>query len=138
MSCQNTFHHQHPSTCNCPPSPTPPWARPVQSPQVQIITGDDTIDLTKDTTYLDSVTPKDPLDPTTPYTVTLPNGNSLRQFKRIYIKDTNISPATTAIFLMTGNISSYSTLKFDAVGISAILEWTGTKWTIISGNAEPN
>lgn len=45
----------HPKSSNTPPSPQPPWQRAQQSPLVQVITENDTVNIDMDTTYLSSV-----------------------------------------------------------------------------------
>lgn len=120
-----------PATSNCPPSPTPPWSRPVQSPATQTITGDDNISLTMDVTYLDSTTVG-----AAPYEVTLPDGNYKRQMKRIYIPGKN--QATTAEFRVTSpNFVGFTSLLFNSIGTSAVLEWDGSAYHLIGGNALP-
>lgn len=113
-----------------PPSPQAPWQRPVQSPAVQTITGDDAIDLVKDTTYLVQETPKVGADF---YSVTLPDGNHRRQFKRIYIPAENIP--NTAEFKLTGTFAGFDFLMFNNAAFSAVLEWDGSGWQFIGGNA---
>lgn len=119
-----------------PPSPTPPWARPVQSPSIQYLYDDtsvgDEITLNEDTTYLVSTTPKDPLDLDVPYELLLPDGTYPRQTKRIYVQKTN--SLTTAKWQVTGTIVGCTSLVFDTIGWSAVLEWDGSGWQQVGGN----
>jgi hypothetical protein len=118
-----------------PPSPTPPWAREVQSPQTQTITGDGAISLTVDVTYLQQANPKDPQNLDTPYALTLPSGNYLRQNKRIFVPGSLSS--TTAPFQVAGTFTGFGSLLFNRQGWSAVLEWDGSGWSLIGGNALP-
>lgn len=132
MSCHDHNHH---SSCDCsnacPPSPIPPWNRPVQSPQTQTLYGDGDVSLMSDVTYLDQVTPK---NGSQFYSIALPDGNYLRQIKRVYVKDSNQN--TTFPFQMSGHFVGFSALRFNNVAWSAVLEWGGSAWYLISGNCE--
>jgi len=97
------------------------------------LTGDGNISLTEDVTYLISDTPKDAGDLSVPYAVVLPDGNSLRQTKRIYVKKDN--SLTTAKFQVAGNFIGCTYINFDTIGWSAVLEWVGDGWTMVGGNA---
>lgn len=121
-----------PPACNCPPSPIPPWHRPVQSGRVQTIKGTGSVDLMSDTTLLVATVN----NPPKPISVTLPNGNFQRQMKRIYIPGDQI--ANSESFNVTGKYAGYDTLTFNQLGFSAVLEWDGATWQIIGGNATPN
>jgi hypothetical protein len=88
-----------------------------------------------DTTYLVSNTPKDPANPQVPYLVVLPTGLYKRQIKRIYIP-TDCVP-TTPKFQVQGIFNHAIGYLFDAVGTSAVLEWDGSGWQLIGGNAAP-
>lgn len=126
-------------SCNtCPPSPIPPWHRPVQSPVVQTLNEDlvaDGISMNVDVTYLDSIVPLDAGDLSAAYQVALPNGNYQRQIKRIFVVAANA--LTTAAFEVTGTFVGFSKLRFftDENGMSAVLEWDGAGWHVIGGNA---
>ena len=48
------WNYNRPKSSNCPPSPTPPWTRAQQSPLVQVITQNDTVNIDMDTTFLSS------------------------------------------------------------------------------------
>lgn len=131
-----TCRHQEPA-CNCPPSPEPPWARAVQSPQTQLLGGAGVVSLTVDVTYL-SQTAINPQDQSGngPYAVTLPNGNYKRQYKRIFVVAGNA--ATTATFTVTGTFVGFTSLTFNTLAWSAMLEWDGAGWQWIGGNAVIN
>lgn len=124
-------------SCNCPPSPIPPWSRPVQSPLTQTIFGADTVILTMDTTYLRQAAVTGPNNtPQGPFAVAMPDGNYLRQFKRIYIPSDAI--ATTATFNLSGHFAGFTSLTFNTIAQSAVLEWDGAAWQLIGGNALHN
>ena len=112
-----------------PPSPLPPWHRPIQTPVVQIIYGDDTINLGVDVTYLE----KTVSNPSVPVVVTLPDGNFLRQYHRILIAGHLL--ATSETFEVSGTFTGLTSLTFNSVGHSALLEWDGGGWTMLGGNA---
>lgn len=123
---------------NTIPSPTPPWHRPVQSPDVQTMNGenyDNVIGLNYDTTYLDTDKPKDSNDLNVAHEATLPDGNYKRQIKRIYIPKGKEN--TTALWSVTGTFVGFTSLKFNTLGRAAVLEWDGAGWHLIGGNAEP-
>lgn len=125
-------HHHENTTC---PSPVPPFHRDTQSPQTQTLMGDGAISLTMDTTYLVQDAPKDPQNPDTPYALTLANGSFKRQVKRIYVPNANAD--TTAKFEVSGTFVGSATLLFSPIGWSAVLEWDGSGWHLVGGNAEP-
>lgn len=121
-----------PPACNCPPSPTPPWSRPTQSPLNQMLV--DTavpIVLDPDITYLNqSQSQSAPIN----NAMVLPNGNYLKQMKRIYIPGSAI--ATTATWILSGTFAGgFGHLTFNTIGTAAWLEWDGTSWQLIGGNA---
>jgi hypothetical protein len=93
----------------------------------ETISGDGTINLNVDTTYLDKTAGG-------PYTVVLPNGNHRRQIKRIYVPGG--SQPTTATFNVTGLFVGFTSLQFTTIATSAVLEWDGAKWQSIGGNAD--
>lgn len=115
---------------NIPPSPQAPWQRPIQSPSVQTLGGDGAIDLVPDTTYLVQETPK---VGASFYSLTLPNGNHRRQFKRIYVPSEHVP--NTAPFKLTGAFAGFDFLMFNNEAFSAVLEWDGSGWQFIGGNA---
>jgi hypothetical protein len=83
-----------------------------------------------DVTYLDQTTG----GPDGPYHLVLPDGTFQRQIKRIYVKGTN--KLTTAWFqLSSANFMGFGYLLFTTTAWSAVLEWDGTKWHMIGGNA---
>lgn len=115
------------------PSPTPPWARPVVSPNTETLAGTGTIGLVYDTTYLNQTAPADLTDETVGYALVLPDGNYLRQIKRIYVPKGNEN--TTAVFTVAGTFVGFSTLIFNKLARAAVLEWDGAGWHLIGGNA---
>ena len=118
------------------PSPTPPWHRPVQSPNVETFTEDndgDVLSLTMDVTYLNTNVLK--TDPAAPYLAVLPDGNYLRQMKRIHIPKAR--ETDTVPWKVTGTFVGFGWLVFNHIGRSAVLEWVGEAWTLIGGNAAP-
>lgn len=130
-----------PPPCNtCPPSPTPPWHRPVQSPNTQEInesTVSGGISLNTDVTYLHSEVPLSAGDLSLAYQVALPDGNYKRQIHRIMVRGDVV--LTTAAFEVTSaKIVGASKLRFSniAKGMNAVIEWDGYKWHVIGGNAE--
>jgi len=118
---------------NIVPSPTPPWHRPVQSPNTETLTSDGTISLNTDVTYLETDVLK--TDPADPYVAVLPNGNYLRQIKRIYVP--KAFENSTAPWRLTGTFVGFLQLLFDNIGRAAVLEWDGEGWHLIGGNATP-
>lgn len=141
MSCNcnngvyNPFCHEHrPCPTSTAPAPQPPWARPIQSPVEQTLNGGGNIDLSTDATYLRQSTPN-PAANNPPYPIVIPNGNYLRQQKRIMIvKDAN---GVSAPFTLTGTFDTFVSLAFTPIGTNATLEWNGVAWTMLAGNAEP-
>jgi len=126
---------EYPSTNNMQaPAPLPPWLRPVVSSDINIITGNDTINLGCDTTYLEQATPN---AGGVPYVVVLPNGIFLRQIIRIYIPG-NFVTGGTASFKVTGTLVGTNSLVFNSAATSAVLEWDATGWQLIGGNAQPS
>jgi hypothetical protein len=113
------------------PSPVPPWQRPVQSPNVQTLTGAGDIALVFDVTYLDKQLEAE----TEPYAVVLPDGNLKRQSKRIYIPKGNVG--NSAEFSVSGTFVGFASLLFNNISTSAILEWDGAGWHLAGGNADP-
>ncbi len=66
--------------------------------------------------------------------VTLPAGNSLKQMKRIYIPTANV--ANTRTFVVSGTYAGgFTNLTFNALGTYALLEWDGSGWQMVGGNA---
>lgn len=114
---------------NCPPSPLPPWSRPTQSPLSQVI-NDNTVAqilLDPDITYLNQAG-------NATNNLALPNGNFLKQMKRIYVNSALI--ASTVTWIVSGTFAGgFTKLQFDRVGYSGFLEWDGAAWQWIGGNA---
>ena len=108
----------------------PPWERTVKTPLCQIIGEDGTAILGHSTTYLSSTTPAESGDP---YSIVLPDGNYRRQIKEFFIPGANLPG--TAQFVVTGTFAGFSSLLFDSIGTSAVLEWDGSAWHLIGGNA---
>lgn len=115
------------------PAPIPPWSRPVQSPDVQTLTGPGAIDLGPDVTYLNQLTPN---AGGTPYPLTIPNGNYQRQMKRIFILGSTVP--NTAEFQLFGQFANSNSLLFNNEATEAVLEWDGTAWHLIGGTAQPS
>ena len=113
--------------CNCPPSPTPPWAREPHRISRQVLTDAGTIDITKQITLLEQTVASDP-----PYAVALPDGTYVGQSKQIMIPADTV--AASATWLVTGTFIGYTQLQFDPDGHNALLFWDGTGWTLL-GNA---
>lgn len=114
--------------CNCPPSPIPPWDRAVQSPLIDTLVQNGTLLLDPDVSYLVAALPNGP------FAVVLPNGNYLKQMKRIYVPAT--SAANSATWVVSGTFSAgYTTLMFNSLGLSAFLEWDGGGWQYLGGSA---
>lgn len=121
------------SNSNIPPSPVPPWARPVQSPVVETLTEDNsgaTISLTTDLTYLKSEVIGDE-----PYSAVLPDGKYKRQEKTLMIPAEIL--ATAADWLVTGAFADATGYKFTRIGPLARFLWDGDAWFLVGGNAEP-
>lgn len=112
-----------------PPSPLPPWCRAPLSPNTQMLTGAGAITLTEDTTYLNATLGG-------PFAITLPDGSYKRQYKSIYVLGTNA--LTTATFNLTGTLVGASSLTFNRLAFNAVLQWDGTAWHMIGGNAVVN
>lgn len=105
----------------------PPWER-VGTPGIQTITGNGQISLVADVTHLNQSTPSaDGGD----YQVTLPNGTTPRQIKRVYV-----TQSASAHFTVSGQFANGGSLRFYDIAQSAVLEWDGTNWHLIGGNAE--
>lgn len=121
-----------PPACNCPPSPTPPWARESQSPLMQTLF-DSAVPLRLDpnTCYLSQTQ-----DPTAPINnaMVLPNGNFPKQSMSIFVNSAIL--ATTATWTFAGAFAGgYTKLVFDSIGYSALLFWDGAAWQLTGGNA---
>ncbi len=120
---------------NIIPSPLPPWHRPITSPNTETFTEDNdggTLSLTADVSYLNTIVAK---DADADYEAVLPDGNYQRQIKRIFIP--KAIESTTKTWSVSGTFVGFATLKFDTTGRSAVLEWDGTGWHLIGGNAQP-
>lgn len=119
-----------PPACNCPPSPTPPWARESMSPLTQVLF-DSAVPLTLDpqTTILNQ-TQSDPIN----NLMVLPNGAFTKQSKSIYVLASILS--TTATWTFSGIFAGgYTKLVFNNLGYNALLFWDGTAWQLTGGNA---
>jgi hypothetical protein len=115
------------------PSPIPPWDRSIQSPLTQTLTGEGIVDLTKDVTYLNSQVHQ---TGDVPYAVDLPDGDFPRRIHRIFIFGAALP--FTASFRVSGNFAgAINFLNFSSIATSAMLEWDGTCWQLIGGNAQP-
>jgi hypothetical protein len=131
LNADGTYSVAVPKSCSCPPSPTPPWARAIQSPLTQVITQADTVNLTVLTTFFNAALS----DPAAPVAVTLPDGNYVQQEKRLMIAGDKL--ATTEKFIVTGTFAGgYTKLVFNGIGFNAVLVWDSSAWTIMGGNAE--
>jgi hypothetical protein len=122
-----------PPACNCPPSPTPPWARESQSPQVDW--------------HYDASIPQLSLDPQMTIlsqtqssgapinnAMVLPNGSFVKQSKSIYIDSSVLT--TTATWTVAGIFAGgFTKLVFNTLGYSALMFWDGTSWQLTGGNA---
>lgn len=115
-----------------PPSPTPPWSRPVRTPAKQVIFEDDTISLESDTTYFE----KEIGDPSAPLSVVMPDGNYLGQNKKLLI--TEDKRPTTETINISGNFAGINSLTLNTIGFNAVLEWDGAAWHLLAGNAVAN
>ena len=114
------------------PAPRGPWSREVQSPLAQTLY-DASVALQLDpmNTYLSAGTPNG----TVTYNLTMPPGNYAQQVKRIYIPTSAI--LGTATWIITGTFAGgFTTLTFNATGFSAWLEWDGSGWHLVAGNAQ--
>lgn len=122
-----------PPACNCPPSPQPPWSRPVQSPRNQMLS-DTAVPLVLDPNiaYLNQTqTSGAPIT----NNMAMPNGNFLRQ--RITIMVLGNILAATATWIFSGNfVNGFTQLTFNSLGYNAELEWDGNFWQLMSGNAQ--
>ena len=136
--CNNINPNLHLPNAQLCPSPTPPWHRPTVSPLTNSIYGDGPISLTADTTYLNSKEIKMVDGVETPYVVTLPNGNHRRQTIQIFIETANLANQETAQFNVTGTFAGFTSLTFNSVNFSAVLEWSGSHWVLVGGNALAN
>lgn len=119
-----------------PPSSTPPWARPVMSPNSETLTVSGPISLTVDPTFLE----RQVASPSVPQSMTLPNGNYIGQTKTIIIPGNWLTgpngPSET--FNIAGIFAGYSSLTLDVNGFIAILFWDGSSWSLAGGNAVNN
>lgn len=122
------------SNNTCPPSPIPPWHRPVVSPITDTLVEDGFISLQTATTFLNQTADKDVEDPTVAYTATLADGNYIQQRKMIQIPAAAVE--STALWRVTGNFVGFVSLLFNKLGHSAELIWDGAGWHFNGGNAE--
>lgn len=120
-----------------PPSPIPPWHRPVVSPVTQTLLDGGVISLNVNTTYLNQTTPKNPEDLAEAYECSLADGNYPQQRKTIQIWPAAVS--TTAVWRVTGNFVDAVALRFDKLGQACDLIWAGDaeggSWSVLGGNA---
>jgi hypothetical protein len=125
--CNNTSDCTTPTpACNCPPSPTPPWAREPYRVSTETLTDSGAIDISKPITYLQQSVGGS-------YTLTLANGTWRGQEKRIFIPD-NYLQYEDVEWNLTGTIAGYDSIKFNHEGFSAVLHWDGEAWQITGGN----
>jgi hypothetical protein len=115
------------------PAPLAPYERLVQSPLANII-GDASIiniPLSPEVTYLQGAATAAPGGT---YALTLPPGNTQQLFKRIYIPGALV--VGTATWVITGTFAGgFTKLTFNALATSAVLEWDGSSYQLIGGNA---
>jgi hypothetical protein len=118
-----------------PPSQIPPWKRPLLTPQIQTVTGNATLSINYPYTQLIQATP--PTSPATGYVVTLPGGAYVGQTLVIFIPGTSIS--TTANFILLGTFAGgNASYRFNNAAYMAVLQWDGTSFQLIGGNAQPS
>lgn len=121
---------------SCPPSPLPPWHRKVVNSEIDVetLTGDGTISLDVTVTLLNQTTPKDGVP--TPFDVVLPDVDAdcaSPITKEIYIPKS--VEDITAPFRVTGTLTGFTSILFNATGQSAVLRWVAGSWVLIGGNA---
>lgn len=142
MSCNNSWYNTawgRANHCDCRvpvPSVSPPWSRPTVSPQIQYLFDSGVVVLTCVTTYLTQATPADPDNLDTPYALTIADGNYRQQRKEIFIPGDFV--ATTAPWNLTGTFGGFTSITFNTLGTSAILNWDGSAWQLVGGNAQVN
>ena len=127
MSCSNESEESA-SCSNIPPSPIPPWHRANTSPGTQTLTLAGEIDLSKFTTFLNS-------NSASPIALTLGNGTYLQQRKSLMVPKSRLDDGDSATWTIAGAFSGFTSLKIDKVGYNAELQWDGTGWQLIGGNA---
>lgn len=87
--------------------------------------------LDPDVTYLNQTSPDSPLITNN---MVLPNGNNVNQTKRILVSSATI--LTSATWVFAGAFAGgFTKLQFDRVGYNALLQWDGSGWQLLSGNA---
>lgn len=110
-----------------PPSPLPPFHRPVVRLSTGSLTGSGTVTLDKECTYLENVTRVVP-----PYEVTLPDGRWNRERHELHIPRTNVH--RSADFVILGKFVNFNALLLNRIAQSAVLEWDGLSWHVVGGN----
>lgn len=109
----------------------PPWERTTQATLTQTLYGAGAIQLNTPCTLLVS---EEAAEDGEPHAVTIADGNYQRQVKEIVIPADKL--ATTVPFRVTGTFVGFTSLLFNGLGSSAVLEWDGGGWHMIGGNAE--
>jgi hypothetical protein len=132
-NCGCTTTETTPSpACNCPPSPLPPWARPVQSTVTQLLQDAGNISLNNQTTFLDAGAGSG-------LAITIPDGNYVDQYKTIQVVSARVGvSADCETWTLAGTFAGFTTLTFDNIGYIAQLKWDGDAWVFLSGNATQN
>ena len=108
------------------PSPMPPYSRSGASAW-QILEDDGAVKLTVLPTYLVATTAK---------TATLADGTVRQQRKNIFIPADML--ATTGEWTVTGTFAGFGSMNFNGIAFAAELEWDGSGWQMIGGNAQQN
>jgi hypothetical protein len=115
------------------PQPEPPWLRPIQSPFVQVLTGNGNIDLGPQiTTFQQGTAQADG----NPYVIALPNGNYQGQTKTVIIPGIN-APSTAPAFI-TGVFTGTISYLLNSAATMAVFLWDGSAWALAGGNAQPS
>lgn len=119
-----------------PPSPTPPWARPVVSPVNHTLVEDGAISLNTITTFLNSTEPKAEVDDVVPpHIATIAAPNHSGQRKIIQIQSGTVE--NTVVWRVNGNFVGFVALQLDSLGQSVeLLSAEDGFWHVIGGNAE--
>lgn len=101
---------------------------------MQILAGAGSIDLTVAITMLQCTI--QPSSPATFYTVDLPPGNQIGQWKQILVPG-SVSNATAPFGVFGTFANGISALLFNSAATSATLAWDGSSWQLMGGNAAP-
>ena len=119
-----------------PPSPTPPWNRPLQCANAETLNQSGPISLTVDPSFL----VRQAVTPSVPQSMTIPNGNFVGQVKTVIIPGAMlIGPlGPSEVWNIAGAFSGYSSLTMNNTAFNAILQWDGTYWQLMAGNAVTN